>query len=72
MNDSAASFVELKYFSPFDINKIPYSILEDVYYLVSGEFNVPSFHTLTLPELLVLLCDETELRNGIRKELMRQ
>jgi hypothetical protein len=70
------SYVELRFFSPFDIHKIPYRILESVYHHATGmslrkEQHDRDPHQLTLPELLLAICDEVELKNGIRKELIK-
>ncbi len=68
-----ASYVELRFFSPFDINKIPERILESVHEKALGVIwgrELPDQHQLTLPELLLAICDEEELLNGIRKELI--
>jgi hypothetical protein len=72
-----ASYVELKYFSPFDIQKIPYHILEIVHEQATGmtlrkDPHDLDPHQLTLPELLLAICDEVELKNGIRKELIKR
>jgi len=70
----AASYVELRYFSPFDIHKIPERILEIVHEQAIGVVyeRIPDQHQLTLPEWLSAVCDETELMNGIRKELIKR
>jgi len=67
------SYVELRFFSPFDINKIPERILEIVHEQAIGNpAPPPAQHQLTLPELLLAICDEVELKNGIRKELIKR
>lgn len=69
-----ASYVELRYFSPFDIHKIPDRILEAVHEQAVGAIwgqEQPLHHQLALPELLLVICDEVELKNGIRKELIK-
>ena len=73
----AASYVELRYFSPFDIHKIPERILEIVHEQATGmtlrkEPHDLDPHQLTLPELLLAICDEVELKNGIRRELIKR
>jgi len=74
--NSTTTYVELLYFSPFDINKIPERILETMYEQAFGQLRrIPSdhdfSHQLTLPELLLAICDNKELLNGIRKELIK-
>lgn len=65
------SYVELRFFSPFDINRIPYRILESVHKrALAVAYEPPEGIALTLPELLLAICDEEELKNGIRKELI--
>jgi hypothetical protein len=66
------SYVELRFFCPFDINKIPERILEAVHEQAIGTRyeRIPDQHQLTLPEWLTAVCDEVELKNGIRKELI--
>ena len=71
-----ASYVELRFFCPFDIHKVPTRILESVYEQATGMSlrkgqHDRDPHQLTLPELLLAICDEVELKNGIRKELIR-
>jgi hypothetical protein len=75
--NSTASYVELRYFSPFDIHKIPERILEIVHEQATGMTlrkgqHDHDPHQLTLPELLLAICDEVELKNGIRKELIKR
>lgn len=66
------SYVELRYFSPFDIHKIPTRILEAVHEQAIGRpHDDLEPHQLTLPDLLLVICNYEELKNAIRKELIK-
>jgi dTDP-4-dehydrorhamnose reductase len=72
MSNGAESYVELMYFSPFDIDKIPDRILEIVHEQALGH----TYDSLTRPilsirEVLNAIVDPIELQNGIRKELIK-
>lgn len=74
--NGAPSYVELRFFTPFDINKIPDDILESVYEEAVGQvwprdINIIRADRLILRELLLCLCDEKELIRCIRRKLIK-
>lgn len=64
------SFIELKFFSPFDIDKIPTRVLETVQENTTG-CKFTSSQLVTLREFLLIIIDDLELKNEIRKELIK-
>jgi hypothetical protein len=69
IDSSTKTFVELKYFTPFDINNIPSVVLNTVYKEALGHSY--SSQPLSLRQLLDAIVDPIELQNGIRKELIK-
>ena len=76
--NSKKSFIELKYFSPFDINRIPVDVLQSVYknffgmpYEGSRSIDGLMIIEHTLPDLLLIMYDLNGLKNDIRKELFK-
>ena len=66
------TFVRLKYFSPFDINKVPETVLLQVHFATFGlayKHGSPAA-AFSLQDTLTLLCDEWELERGCRKALI--
>lgn len=66
-------FLRLKYFSPFDIKRIPESILISAYQECLGldiaNATLKEGIHFTLPQLVQLFCDPQELQRGIMRML---
>jgi len=66
------TLVELKYFSPFDLNLIPESVLKQVHFAAFGmAYKREPSTTLGIHETLTILCDPWELKQGCRKALIQ-
>jgi hypothetical protein len=75
---AAESFVQLKYFSPFNIHEIPYDVLEEVHIQAFG-FEYKKRHSRTWPApqspitfVLEREADTKELQRGIKKILVER